>query len=130
VATISTTESKNYANSNAASEIKFETMILDEMVLHPEEQQEPALPHNDNLGALHLSKNQHVSPRTKHIQMREHFVREMQADGALEMRHKKSKNLIPDVFTKNLPERDHLAHAKNLRSGSMVHWREDVGGGR
>jgi len=114
VVMISSAESENHADSNAASEIKFETMLLDEMVLHPDEHQEPALLHNDNLGALHLAKNQHVSPRTKHIQMREYFVREMQADGTLEMRCKKSENLIPDLFTKNLPEHDHSAHTKNL----------------
>jgi hypothetical protein len=114
VVMISSAESENHADSNAASEIKFETMLLDEMVLHPDEHQEPALLHNDNLGALHLAKNQHVSPRTKHIQMHEYFVREMQADGTLEMRCKKSENLIPDLFTKNLPEHDHSAHTKNL----------------
>jgi hypothetical protein len=38
------------------------------------------------------------------------------------------ENLIPDMINKNLPEQDHQRHARNLRQGSMIIWREDVEG--
>jgi hypothetical protein len=32
------------------------------------------------------------------------------------------------MINKNLPKQDHLKHARNLLSGSMIVWREDVEG--
>jgi hypothetical protein len=125
--TLSSTESEYYSNSNAATEMKFEWMLLDEIFLHDDEKRLTGWLYNDNLGALYLSKNQHVSMRTKHIDIRAHYVRELQDKEIIKILFEKSENLLPDMLNKNLPEEDHLRHAENLLRGSMICWREDVG---
>jgi hypothetical protein len=125
--TLSSTESEYYSNLNAATEMKFESMLLDEIFLHDDEKRLTGWLYNDNLGALYLSKNQHVSMWTKHIDICAHYVRELQEKEIIKILFKKSENLIPDMLNKNLPEEDHLRHAENLLHGSMICWREDVG---
>jgi hypothetical protein len=125
--TLSSTESEYYSNSNAATEMKFEWMLLDEIFLHDDEKRFTGWLYNDNLGALYLSKNQHVSMRTKHIDIRAHYVRELQDKEIIKILFEKPENLLPDMLNKNLPEEDHLRHAENLLRGSMICWREDVG---
>jgi hypothetical protein len=127
--TLSSSESEHYSNSCAATESKFEYMLLDEMFLHDHEERKTAVLYNDNMGAIYLSKNQHVGAQTKHIDIRAHFIRELQERNIVKMQFERSENLIPDMLNKNLPERDHLRHAKNLLGGSMIVWREDVRGG-
>jgi hypothetical protein len=59
--TLSSTESEYYSNLNAATEMKFEFMLLDEIFLHDDEKRLTGWLYFDNLGALYLTKNQHVS---------------------------------------------------------------------
>jgi hypothetical protein len=125
--TLSSTESEYYSNSNAAMEIKFLNMLLDEMILHDDEPRHTGWLYNDNLGAIYLSKNQHVSVRTKHIDIRVHYVRELQEQGVIKILFERSENLVPDMINKNLPEEEHLRHAQSLLRGTMICWREDVG---
>jgi hypothetical protein len=72
--TLSSTESEYYSNSNVAMEIKILNMLLDEMFLLNDEPRHTGWLYNDNLGTIYLSKNQHVSVRTKHIDIRVHYV--------------------------------------------------------
>jgi hypothetical protein len=125
--TLSSTESEYYSNSNAATEIKFLNMLLDEMILHDDEPRHTGWLYNDNLGAIYLSKNQHVSVRTKQIFIRVHYVRALQEQRVIKILFERSENLIPDMLNKNLPEEDHLRHARSLLRGTMICWREDVG---
>jgi hypothetical protein len=102
-------------------------MLLDEMILHDDEPRHTGWLYNDNLGAIYLSKNQHVSVRTKHIDIRVHYVRELQEQGVIKILFERSENLVPDMINKNLPEEEHLRHAQSLLRGTMICWREDVG---
>jgi hypothetical protein len=77
-------------------------MLLDEMFLHDHEERKTAWLYNDNLGAIYLSKNQHVGARTKHIDIRAHFIRELQERNIVKMQFERSENLIPDLLNKNL----------------------------
>jgi hypothetical protein len=53
-------------------------MLLDEMFVHDKEERKMAWLYNDNMGAIYLSKNQHVGASTKHIDIRAHLIRELQ----------------------------------------------------
>jgi hypothetical protein len=126
--TLSSTASEYYSNSNAATEMKFESsMLLDDIFLHDDEKILTGWLYNDNHGSLYLSKNQHVSMRMKHINIHAHYVRELQDKEIVKILFKKSENLVPDMLNKNLPEEDHLRHAESLLLGSMICWKEDVG---
>ena len=49
-----------------------------------------------------MSKNNQYHDRTKHIDIKFHFVREQVAAGAVDLRYCKSKDMLADIFTKGL----------------------------
>ena len=68
----------------------------------------------DNLGATYLSANPVFHPRTKHIEIDLHFVRERVAAKKLEIRFIPSKDQVADGFTKALPTRNPEEFKPNL----------------
>lgn len=56
----------------------------------------------DNLSAINISKNpiQHI--RTKHIDIRHHFIRELVEDKVITLEHVRIENKLADIFTKAL----------------------------
>jgi hypothetical protein len=64
----------------------------------------------------------------KHIDIQAHYVTELQDKEIVKILFEKSENLVPDMLNKNLPEEDHLQHAKSLLHGSINCWSEDVAG--
>jgi hypothetical protein len=66
-------------------------------------QRKPAIIYEDNLGTTFLVKNQQVSARTKHIDIRYHFMRDLQDKKELDVRFKRSENNSADIMTKNTP---------------------------
>ena len=60
----------------------------------------PCVIHEDNRAAAYLAKNKHVSARTKHIDIRKHYVREhMKKLGMI--KPIKSADNLADILTKN-----------------------------
>ena len=55
----------------------------------------------DNIGAIFMGENVAISPRTKHVDVRYHFVREFIQDGFIRIIFVKTKENIADIFTKN-----------------------------
>ena len=90
------------------------------------EQQPPAIIYEDNLGAIFLSKNSQVSSRTKHIDVRHHFIRDLIKEKKLEVRFIKSEDNPADILTKNVNKETYLKHANNILRGDLPCWREDV----
>jgi hypothetical protein len=63
-------------------------------------QEEPTAIYCDNKSTITLSKN-HVFPkRTKHIDTRYHFIRELVNNGELILQHCRSKEQLAHIFTK------------------------------
>ena len=71
--TLSSTEAEFVAMSEAAKEIKFIVQVLESMKQTVEF---PIVVRVDNVGAIGLANNLSTSQRTKHIDVRYHFVRE------------------------------------------------------
>jgi hypothetical protein len=71
-------------------------------------QQKPAVLHCDNMGATLLAKNAKGHARVKHIDIREHYIRECIADGDIEILRVESANNLTDLFMKILPRDAHL----------------------
>jgi hypothetical protein len=82
--------------------------------------------YEDNLGAIYLVKNQHVGARTKHIDVRAHFIRELEKNGYVEVKFVRSEENSADILNKNCPEKLHTKHATMIRTGNLNCWREDV----
>jgi hypothetical protein len=88
--------------------------------------------YEDNLGVIYLVQNQHVGSRTKHIDVRAHFIRELEDQGYyLNVQLIRSEENAADILNKNCPEKLHTKHAKNIQQdGTLDCWREDDKHGR
>lgn len=56
----------------------------------------------DNSSAIKLSKNPVMHGRSKHIDIRFHFLRDLTKDGVVELVHCGTKDQIADIMTKPL----------------------------
>ena len=79
-------------------EQKFLTMLLQEVL----ECELPSILYEDNEAAAYLAKNQHVSAKTKHIDIRQHYVREHLKEKLGEIKAIRSEDNFADILTKNV----------------------------
>ena len=56
----------------------------------------------DNQSTICLAKNQHTHGRTKHIDIKYHFIRNMVEAGRIKLAYCPTENMIADMFTKGL----------------------------
>jgi hypothetical protein len=61
----------------------------------------------DNTSAIMISKNPILHARTKHIEIRHHFIRDHVERGDIELIHVDTKHQIADIFTKFLNTQQH-----------------------
>jgi len=64
--------------------------------------QETVTIHEDNQAAIALTKNPQFHDRTKHIQVKYHWIREQVSNGNLILSYINSKKQLADIFTKAL----------------------------
>jgi hypothetical protein len=75
----------------------------------------------DNVGAIYLSNNFSLSQRTKHIDIRRHFVRQFTEDGIIKTIFVPTDDNEADINTKNTPEDIFKKHvAKNMEDISGI----------
>ncbi|CAA9995330.1 unnamed protein product [Nesidiocoris tenuis] len=96
---ISTTEAEIVAASEAAKEMVWLKRLLKDMGVVSEK---PAL-HVDNEAAIRLAQNPEFHRRTKHIQLRHFFVRELVTDEQIQILKVDTENQLADILTKPLP---------------------------
>jgi hypothetical protein len=59
----------------------------------------------DNESAIHMADNHVEHSRTKHIDIRHHFLRDHPQKGDIEVYHISTENQLADIFTKSLDEK-------------------------
>lgn len=99
---LSSTEAEYMAMTNAAKEIKFLRNILEELELQAIYNGEEITLNIDNQGAIKLASHNGYSPRTKHIDVRHHFIREAVENKILKLEYVASEENLADIFTKPL----------------------------
>jgi hypothetical protein len=68
----------------------------------------------DNQSAIKSIHNPKFHQRTKHIDVRYHFIRQLQEDGIIDATYVPSKEQKADIFTKPLPKLDFERMRKKL----------------
>ena len=68
----------------------------------------------DNQGAMKHAENPHFHKRTKHIDIRYHFIRDTLAAGEIVLQHLPAAGMVADIITKPLPREKH-----EKQSGAM-----------
>jgi hypothetical protein len=98
--TLSSSEAEYYAISEVGMELKFVSLIMDFIEI---DSSIPMKVYVDNIRAIHLANNASTGTRTKHIDTRQHFVRELaQGDNKiLDIEFVRSDENQSDTFTKN-----------------------------
>ena len=96
---LSSTESEYIALTEMCKEQKFLSMLLEEVFNVKEH---PCILHEDNQAAAYLAKNKHVSARTKHIDIKQHYVREHLNSGLGKIVGIRSEDNFADILTKNV----------------------------
>ena len=59
----------------------------------------------DNEGAIKIAHNPMQHSRTKHIEVRHHFIRDLVAKGDIKLKHVPTEKQLADIFTKPLEEK-------------------------
>ena len=118
VIALSSCDSEYYGYSKACQEIKFTQQLCDE-VCGEGFLKKPAILYGDNQGAIFLVKNKQVGQRTKHIDIRHHFMRAMQEDGEVSFRFRGTERMVADVGTKNTPVKTFDGHSFKMRNGCV-----------
>ena len=108
---LSSSESEYYALSEAAKDIKFVVQIIQSMGGKVET---PIVVRVDNKGAIFMAEHSSATPRTKHIDMRYHFVREFVADKFIKIIFVKSEENLSDSFTKNVSQQIYTNHSNSM----------------
>ena len=78
---LSTTEAKYVATTEAAKEMIWLQLFMEELG-HP---QTNNFLHIDSQSAIHLAKNSAFHSKTKHVQLQYHFIRSILDDGKLKL---------------------------------------------
>ncbi|SCZ88409.1 BZ3501_MvSof-1269-A2-R1_Chr10-2g02534 [Microbotryum saponariae] len=95
----STCDAEYLALSHAGKEAIFLRQLFGELGLPSSA---PTLVLGDNQGANALTKNPVFHARTRHIRLREHFVRDMVALGDIAVQYINTADMTADIFTKAL----------------------------
>ena len=99
---MSTCEAEYVAGYKATQEIIWvQNMINDLRIKDLEVTSTPLL--IDNNAALKLTRNPELHDRTKHIELKYHFLREMTLSGRIDTQRVSSKDNLADLLTKPLP---------------------------
>lgn len=64
--------------------------------------------YGDNLGAIKLAENPVFHQRSKHIDIKYHYVRDALRSENLNIKHVSTTDMVADMLTKGLPKRKHL----------------------
>ena len=99
IVTLSTTEAEFVAAARCASQVVWMRRVLEQL---GHVQKRGTLVMRDNNSTVKLSKNPVMHGRSKHIDIRFHFLREFAKDRIVELLHCGTEELTADVMTKPL----------------------------
>ena len=96
----STTEAEYIAASDTSKETVWIRRILPDL---QQRHRGPITILCDNQSAIQLAKNPDQRQKTKHIDVRFHYIREQQERGEIDLKYVQTSSQLADIFTKPLP---------------------------
>lgn len=98
---LSTSEAEYMALGSATQEVIWLQRLLNDLHVSSEEPTEIL---EDNQGAIAMAKNPVGHKRTKHIDIKHHFIREAIQAGTITLNYCPTNEMVADIFTKPLPK--------------------------
>jgi len=110
---LSSTEAEYLAAGDAVKEAKWLRQLMSDLGCC---QDKPTIVHSDNQGAILLAKNPGHHKRTKHIDVRHHFIRQEVESGTIALNYIPTTEQPSDMLTKSLvgPKLASCRHAINV----------------
>jgi hypothetical protein len=122
VVSLSSAESELISYTEGCQSARFMQQLLGEII-----GEEPtAIIFEDNIGCIFLIKNQKTSTRTKHLDVRHLFGRDLYIRNQVLPVFVRSEENISDGMTKNQSEKLFTEHEQVLMNGILPYRREDV----
>ncbi|KAM1569159.1 hypothetical protein ACFX10_034310 [Malus domestica] len=101
IVTLSTTEAEFVAAASCSCQAIWLRRMLEVL---SNQQQDSTTIYCDNVSAIKLSRNPVMHGRSKHIDVRYHFLRDLCKDGVIELQFCKSEDQVADLMTKPLKQ--------------------------
>ena len=95
---LSTTEAEYIAAGSSCSQLVWMKQMLKEYNV----EQDVLILYYENLSAINISKNPIQHSRTKHIDIRHHFIRDLVEEKVVTLEHVDTEEQLTDIFTKAL----------------------------
>lgn len=117
---LSTAEAEYVAAAHAVQEVIWLRQLFESLQV---QQLQPTVLFVDNQAAIALGKNPVFHARTKHVDIKVHFVREEQSKGVVDLRYCTSQENVADIFTKGVSKEVLERHRSALairRQGETV----------
>lgn len=108
---LSSTEAEYMSLSSTSKEATYLRKLLSEMQLNFPKS---IVINADNISAINLVKNPVYHERSKHIDVKYHYIRDVFRKGEIELQYCCSSDNVADIFTKNLPKPSHEKFVKML----------------
>lgn len=117
---LSSTEAEYMSLAASVQEAMWLKQLQEEF--WPELKNKPTIMFCDNQSCISLSGNESYHARSKHIDVRYHFIREKIAANQVLVEYMKTEDMIADVLTKGLhrPKHEVFTNAMGLRPGENV----------
>jgi hypothetical protein len=108
---LSSTEAEYIAAAHAAKEAIWLRRLLTEL---RESLKLPTTLFIDNQSAMAIARNPEFHDRTKHIEVRYHFLRQVVDDGEIHLEYLPTGEQIADVLTKGLSREKHEVFVRKM----------------
>jgi len=108
---LSVMEAELYAAVQCAMDMMYIWRVMTSMGLKVKL---PMVLEVDNKGCVDFCNNWSVAGRTRHIEVKQYFLRDLKEEGILKVKWKSGGNMTSDIFTKNLPRPLFEKHGSKL----------------
>jgi hypothetical protein len=98
IVALSSTEAEYMTITHGSQEALWFLELLNELGIN----QETVILHEDNEASIKMSNNPQEYKRTRHIQVRYHFIRDQIQDGKIKLKHCSTTDQLADMFTKGI----------------------------
>ena len=99
IVVLSTTEAELYSAVITAQDMMFVYHVIVGLELRV---RIPITLYCDNKGAVQLANNWSVGGRTRHVDIKQNFLRELKDNGLLKVEWMSGEDITPDMHTKNV----------------------------
>jgi hypothetical protein len=114
---LSSMESEYIEASEAAKEIVWFRALMKDLDMHDDK---PAVMYEDNKSCIAFCSNNTAHDRTKHIDIRAYWMRDIVKSGVCVMQHVETQHQLADMMTKYIAIKTFIKHVNKIYDGCCI----------